>query len=211
MHKHKVQIAASILSADFGELNKDIKSVEDKVDLLHVDVMDGHFVPNLTFGAPVVKCIKTKLPMICHLMVENPEDLIDDFAAAGAGGISFHQEVAPHMNRLVERIKSLRMKAGVAINPATPVWTLEDIVDELDFVLVMSVNPGFGGQEFIPEALEKVALLREMSPDLSIEVDGGVNEKTAAKIIEAGANILVSGSYIFSSKNRADAIKNLRG
>lgn len=211
MDKPKVKIAASILSADFGNLNEDIKSVEKDVDLLHVDVMDGHFVPNLTFGAPVVRHIKTKLDMYCHLMVSNPEDFIEDFVKAGANGIAVHQETSDHLHKLVQEIKSHGVKAGVAINPATPVWTLEDIIDDLDYVLVMSVNPGFGGQKFIEETLEKIAMLRDMRPDLDIEVDGGVNDKTAPKIIEAGANVLISGSYIFGATNRAAAIKKLRG
>lgn len=209
--KSGILVAPSVLSADFGILNEEIKSLEKYADLLHIDVMDGHFVPNLTFGAPVVKCIKTKLPMHCHLMVSNPESLIDDFAKAGASGITIHQETTPHLHGMIQKIKSLGVRAGVAINPSTPVWTLEDVIDDLDYVLVMSVNPGFGGQKFIEEALDKIAWLREMRPDIDIEVDGGVNDKTAKRIRDAGANILISGSYIFGAKDRKAAISKLRG
>lgn len=207
----KIKISASILSANFGELNKEIKAIEKHVDMLHVDVMDGHFVPNLTIGPPVVRHIETKLPMHCHLMVTGPENMIEGFAKAGAERISFHHEAVRHHHKMIQSIKALGVKAGIALNPATPVWSLEDIIDDLDFVLLMSVNPGFGGQKFILETLDKITMLREMKPDLDIEVDGGVNDKTAPKIIEAGANILVSGSYLFGSKNRAEAVKKLRG
>lgn len=206
----KIKIAPSILSADFGRLNEEVASIEKFADVLHVDVMDGHFVPNLTFGAPVVKYIKTKLPMNCHLMVSNPEELIESFVKAGASTITVHQEATDHLHRLVQKIKSFGLRAGVAINPATPIWVLEDIIGDVDEVLVMSVNPGFGGQEFIESSLEKISLLRGMRDDLDIAVDGGIDDKTAKKVVQAGANILVSGSYIFNSCDRKKAIEKLK-
>lgn len=210
MKAKKIQITPSILSADFGQLNEDIRSIEKFSDGIHVDVMDGHFVPNLTFGAPVLRSLKTKLPRHCHLMVEHPERYFEDFVKAKAASIIVHQETCKHLHRSIQEIKSYGILAGVSINPATPVWTLEDILDEVDVVLVMSVNPGFGGQEFIPSALEKISLLREMAPDLDIAVDGGINDETAPQVISAGANILISGSYVFQAKNRQKAIERLR-
>lgn len=207
----QVKIAPSILSADFGKLNEDIASVEPYSDWIHVDVMDGHFVPNITFGAPVMKWIKTKLPLDVHLMIENPSMYVEDFVKAGAASITVHQGVTPHLHRLIQQIKSLGVKAAVSLNPSTPVSTLVDVLDDLDMVLIMSVNPGFGGQEFIPQALEKIKELRAMKPDLDIEVDGGINAETAKQCIEAGANILVSGSYIFKAEDRVKAIESLRG
>lgn len=207
---NKIQISPSILSADFGKLNEDIATVEPYCDSLHVDVMDGHFVPNLTFGAPVVRHIKSKLPLQCHLMVERPQDYIKPFAEAGAQMLIVHQEAAEHLHRLVMAIKEHEMKAGISINPATPVGTLEEIVDDVDQVLVMSVNPGFGGQEFIPDAVDKIRQLRLMREDLEISVDGGINDQTAKLVVEAGANVLVSGSYIFKAKDRKAAIESLR-
>ncbi len=208
--KKKIQIAPSILSADFGRLNEDIKTVEADCDLLHVDVMDGHFVPNLTFGAPVVRCIKTKLPLSCHLMIRNPEDFLSDFVKAGAATITFHAEVVKDKSALIKKIHRLGVRAGISVNPETSVSALTRVLDEVDEVLVMSVHPGFGGQKFIEGALEKIAWLRKMRPDLDIAVDGGIDDMTAAKVVQAGANILVSGSYIFNSKNRKKAIASLR-
>jgi ribulose-phosphate 3-epimerase len=205
-----IKIAPSILSADFGKLNEDIASIEDYVDIIHVDVMDGHFVPNITIGAPVVKYIKTKLPLDVHLMIENPGNFVEDFVKAGATNITVHQEACAHLHRVIQQIKSFGVKASVSINPATPVDTLKDVINEIDMVLVMSVNPGFGGQDFIPQALQKIKELRSMKPNLDIEVDGGINAETAKLCIEAGANILVSGSYIFKAENRVQAIQSLR-
>ncbi len=207
----KIQIAPSILSADFGKINEEIASVEDHVELIHLDVMDGHFVPNITFGQAVIKCLKSKLPMDCHLMIDNPERFIEEFAKAGVSSLTVHQEVCPHLHRVIQQIKAAGVKAAVSLNPSTPVDTLVDVLYDLDMVLIMSVNPGFGGQKFIPQALDKIKKLRQMKPDLDIEVDGGINAETAKMCIEAGANILVSGSYIFKAEDRLKAIESLRG
>ncbi len=207
----KIQIAPSILSADFGKINEEIASVEDHVELIHLDVMDGHFVPNITFGQAVIKCLKTKLPMDCHLMIDNPGRYIEQFAKAGVSVLTVHQEVCPHLHRVIQQIKSVGVKAAVSLNPSTPIDSLADVLDDLDMVLIMSVNPGFGGQKFILQALDKIRKLREMKPDLDIEVDGGINAETAKMCIEAGANILVSGSYIFKAEDRLKAIESLRG
>lgn len=214
----KIQIAPSILSADFGKLNEEIASVEPYVDLLHVDVMDGHFVPNITIGPPVVSCIKTKLPVDLHLMIEHPERYVEDFVkAATANGldkkdvsITVHQEACKHLHRVIQQIKLLGVKAAVSINPATPLEMIEEVLDDVDMVLIMSVNPGFGGQKFIDHVLAKVRELRKLKRDLDIEIDGGVNAETAKLCAEAGANILVAGSYIFGAKDRKAAIDSLR-
>lgn len=206
----KIQIAPSILSADFGTLNEEIASVEPYVDLLHVDIMDGHFVPNITMGPPVVRKIQTKLPLDLHLMIEHPEQYIDDFVEAGAASITVHQEACTHLHRVIQQIKAAGVKAAVSINPATPVEEIKHVLDDVDMVLVMSVNPGFGGQKFIPVALEKIRELRDLKPNLDIEVDGGVNAETGKQCIEAGANILVAGSYIFGADDRKAAIESLR-
>lgn len=213
-----IKIAPSILSADFGKLNEEIASVEPYVDLLHVDVMDGHFVPNITIGAPVVGWIKTKLPIDLHLMIEHPERYLEDFVkAATLNGLSkqnvsitVHQEACKHLHRVIQQIHSLGVKAAVSINPATPLEMIRDVLDDVDMVLIMSVNPGFGGQKFIEHAVQKIQLLREIMPALDIEVDGGINAETAKKCVDAGANILVAGSYIFGAKDRKQAIAGLR-
>ncbi len=205
-----IKIAPSILSSDFGDLNAQVALVEPHVDWVHVDVMDGHFVPNLTFGAPVAKKIKTNLFMDVHLMVENPGNYVEAFKEAGAGMMTVHHEACPHLHRVVQQIHDAGMKAGVALNPATPVSVLEDMLDEIDYVLIMSVNPGFGGQKFIPQAVEKVRKLREMAPDLEIGVDGGVNAETAKQVVAAGANVLVAGSYIYKSDDPLAAIESLK-
>ena len=206
----KIKIAPSILSADFGSLNEDIKTVQPFVDLLHVDVMDGHFVPNLTFGAPVIRCIKTTLPLSCHLMIENPEKYLEDFVKAGAATITFHAETVSDMSVLIKKIHALGVRAGVSVNPETDVKVIENVLNEVDEVLVMSVHPGFGGQKFIETALEKIKWLREKRSDLDIAVDGGIDDLTAPKVLQAGANILVSGSYIFKAADREAAINKLR-
>jgi len=205
-----VKIAPSILSADFGKLNEEIASIESYSDMIHLDVMDYHFVPNLTFGAPVIACIKTKLPMDCHLMVENPELYLDQLAKIGAYSVTVHFEATNNLNSLVAKIKELGMKASVAINPATVTQNLKDILPFVDMVLVMSVNPGFGGQHFIEIALDKIKELKKMKPDLLIQVDGGINAETAKLCIQAGADILVAGSYIFGAENRQKAIESLK-
>jgi ribulose-phosphate 3-epimerase len=205
-----IKIAPSILSADFGRLNEEIATIEPYTDLLHVDVMDGHFVPNITIGAAVVSCIKTKLPIECHLMIENPEKFIPDFAKAGASIITVHQEVCPDLKKVFALIKSFGVKCGVSINPDTPAEKIMDVVKMADMILVMSVHPGFGGQEFIESVLDKIVLLRQWAPGVDIAVDGGVNAGTCGKCVQAGANVLVAGAYIFKSDDRKKAIESLR-
>jgi ribulose-phosphate 3-epimerase len=205
-----IKIAPSILSADFGKLNEEVASIEAYADLLHVDVMDGHFVPNLSFGAPVFACVKTALPLDCHLMVEDPQNYIEQFKKAGAFRMTVHFEVCAHLHRVVQEIKAAGMEAGVALNPATSVAVLENILDELDHVLIMSVNPGFGGQSFIAESVNKVAKLRAMSTKINIGVDGGINAETAKLVKAAGCDLLIAGSYVFGSKDRVAAIESLR-
>lgn len=208
--KNKVLVAPSILSADFGALNEEIASVEPYVDMISVDVMDGHFVPNITVGAPVLKCIKTKLPIECHLMIENPEKYIEAFAEGGASIISVHYEaMRENTPEVLKCIRELGCKASLAIKPATAVSEIESYLPLMDAVVVMSVEPGFGGQEFMPEALGKIRRIRELKPELDIIVDGGINAETAKLATEAGANILVAGSYIFGAADRKAAIKNL--
>jgi ribulose-phosphate 3-epimerase len=212
-----VRIAPSILSADFARLGAEIAAVErGGADLIHVDVMDGHFVPNLTIGPPVVRSIKkvAKVPLDVHLMIEEPDRYLDAFVEAGASMISVHVEVLPHLHRTVQAIKALGAKAGVAINPSTPVVALEEIAADLDHVLVMSVNPGFGGQTFIPRSESKIrairALLAREGSRASIEVDGGVDRSNAARLIDAGATILVAGNSIFGSPDPERAVQELR-
>jgi len=212
-----VKIAPSILSADFARLGDEIKDVElGGADYIHVDVMDGHFVPNITIGPLIVEAIRpvTKLPLDVHLMIENPDQYIEAFAKAGADYITVHVEASRHLHRTIQLIKSTGVKAGVVINPATPVESLKHIIEDLDMVLLMSVNPGFGGQKFIPSVLPKIRQVREMAdavnPNLEIEVDGGVNEETAKLCVEAGATVLVAGSAVFNKEDRAAAIAQLK-
>ncbi|MFC1810409.1 ribulose-phosphate 3-epimerase [Patescibacteria group bacterium] len=205
------KISPSILSADFGRLNDDIKTVEQHSDYIHVDVMDGHFVPNLTFGAPVVRHIKSKLPLDVHLMISNPGDFIEDYAKAGADVLTVHYEAADDLHELLAKIKENGMRAGVSLKPRTEAEALENYLDEVDWVLLMSVEPGFGGQVFMPNVLDKIKWIRERAPELDIAVDGGINDETGRKCIEAGANILIAGSYIFKAENREEAIDLLRG
>jgi ribulose-phosphate 3-epimerase len=215
----KIKVAPSILSADFSRLGDEIRAVEAAgADIIHVDVMDGHFVPNITIGPMIVQAARkvTKLPLDVHLMITNPELYIVDFAMAGADYITVHVETAFHLNRLVQSIKEHKgVKAAVSLNPATPLSSLDYILEDLDMVLIMSVNPGFGGQAFIPSALDKIRTLRKLINDrglkTKIEVDGGVKPDNAAKIIKAGADILVAGSAIFGMKDYAAAIRGIRG
>lgn len=208
-----VKIAPSILSADFAKLGEEIKEVESAVDYIHVDVMDGHFVPNITIGPLIVDAIRpvTDLPLDVHLMIENPEHYIQAFVDAGADIITVHQEACPHLHRVVQQIKQAGVKAGVVINPATPVESIEYVLEDVDLVLVMTVNPGFGGQSFIPSGLNKIKQLFDLRSEhgysYEIEVDGGVNQETAKQCIDAGADVLVAGSAIFNKDNRIEAIK----
>lgn len=212
-----VRIAASILSADFAKLGAEIAAVErGGADLIHVDIMDGHFVPNLTMGPPVVRSISkvAKLPLDVHLMIEEPDRYLEAFVDAGAAMISVHVEVLPHLHRTIQAIKALGAKAGVAINPSTPVGALEEIVPDLDHVLVMSVNPGFGGQTFIPRSESKIRAIRSLldreGSRASIEVDGGVDRTNAARLVDAGATILVAGNSIFGTPDPERATQDLR-
>ncbi len=203
-----IDLAPSILSADFARLAEDANAaIRGGATVLHVDVMDGHFVPNITIGPPVVKSLRkaVDVPLDCHLMIENPDEYIPAFADAGANWISVHQEATRHLNRSLELIRTCGAKVGVVINPATPVQTLGEVLDMVDYVLVMSVNPGFGGQRFIPGALEKVRKLATMRAakgvDFRIEIDGGIDLHTVGPAVRAGAEILVAGSHIFGRGN----------
>ncbi len=212
-----IKIAPSILSADFAYLAEEVKAVEAAgADVLHIDVMDGRFVPNLTIGPLVVKALRkvSSLPFDVHLMIVEPDRYIEDFAEAGADWISVHAEACVHLHRTLSRIRELGKKAGVALNPATPLDTLEYVLDELDYIVLMSVNPGFGGQKFIPAVLDKIRALKEFlheqERDLPIEVDGGVNLETVGEVVRAGANILVAGSAIFGTQDYTATIKAFR-
>ena len=216
-HQPTVWIAPSILSADFAALGRDIAAVErGGADLIHIDVMDGHFVPNITIGPPVVRAIKriATRPLDVHLMIEDPDRYIRDFAEAGASMISVHVEVLPHLHRTIGFIKSLGVKAGAVINPSTPVSSVEHVATDLDFVLVMSVNPGFGGQSFIPHSLEKLrrlkALLAATGSSAQIEIDGGVDGSNIPDLVAAGASILVAGNAIFGAGDAEGATRTLR-
>lgn len=214
-----VKIAPSLLSANFADLTKDIRKLEEgKADYLHLDVMDGIYVPNITFGPPVIKKIRkvTELPFDVHLMIDRPERFIEDFVDAGADIITVHEESTTHLHRTIQIIKSLGIKAGVTLNPTTPLSTLEYILDDIDLILVMTVNPGFGGQSFIQAMKEKIAKTREIidenNPDIILEVDGGIKLDNAREIIELGADLLVVGSGIFNADDitkRVEKFKSL--
>lgn len=210
-------IAPSMLSANFANLGDDIKMVnESEADLFHLDIMDGLFVPNISYGFPVIKAISklAKKPMDAHLMIVDPDRYFDNFKEVGVEYLSVHYEACTHLHRSLQRIKNLGMKAGVALNPHTPVHLLSDIIQDADFVLLMSVNPGFGGQSFIENTISKVEALKDLilqkSPNCLIEVDGGVNQENARQLVKAGANILVAGNTVFSTQNPKEAIKQLK-
>lgn len=216
-----ILVAPSILSADFGRINAEIKGIEGASDLIHVDVMDGHFVPNITFGPGQIAHMRSKKPFDVHLMIEHPERYVERFAeavkrAVGARNYAksflvVHEEVLDKPAGVLAMIKKMGMRAGIAINPATPWEVVIPVLPLVDMVLCMTVQPGFGGQKFISSVLQKVRKLRAMKPKLLIEVDGGINDKTAKLCIKAGANVLVAGNYVFASRNRVRALKLLKG
>ncbi|MEJ2004273.1 MAG: ribulose-phosphate 3-epimerase [Cyclobacteriaceae bacterium] len=210
-------IAPSILASDFANLQKETEMLnESEADWIHIDVMDGRFVPNISYGIPVTEAVRRHAhkPLDVHLMIVEPERYVEDFFEAGASVITVHYEACPHLHRNIQQIKALDCKAGVALNPHTPVSMLEDIIGDIDMVLIMSVNPGFGGQTFIPNTLKKIEQLREIIVDANaetlIEVDGGVNLENARSLVEAGADVLVAGSFIFKSENPAETIWSLK-
>ncbi|HEX8154076.1 MAG TPA: ribulose-phosphate 3-epimerase [Thermoanaerobaculia bacterium] len=211
-----MKIAPSLLSADFSRLADELATIEQGADILHLDVMDGHFVPNITLGPPVIKALRgqTKLPFDCHLMIEQPQRYIDRFLDAGADMISIHYEAEPHLQRALQMIRDGGAKAGIALNPATPAEVLSTAIEFCDYVLVMTVNPGFGGQKFIEPCVAKIrhiaGLIRQRGVNVEIEVDGGVDRKTAPLVTAAGATILVAGSAVFGQGDRAAAMESIR-
>ncbi|MHA6258660.1 ribulose-phosphate 3-epimerase [Sporosarcina sp. CAU 1771] len=212
-----IKIAPSILAADFSKLAEEVKEVEAAgAELIHIDVMDGHFVPNITMGAIVVEALRpvTKLPLDVHLMIENPDIHIEQFAKAGADYITVHVEACVHLHRTLQFIKSFGVKSGVVLNPHTPVETILHVLDEIDLVLFMTVNPGFGGQKFIPSVIPKIKqlsdIIQERGLAIEIEIDGGINEETIVPCVEAGATIFVAGSAIYNEKDRASALQRIK-
>jgi len=213
----RVRIAPSILSADFSKLGAEVQAIDEAgADYIHLDVMDGHFVPNITFGPVVVESLRkvTKKPFDVHLMIAPVDPYIEGFAKAGADIITFHPEAGAHPHRTIQLIKSYGKKAGISLNPSTPVSVLDHLIGDLDLILVMTVNPGFGGQKFIP-LLDKIAEIRKRidatGRDIDLEIDGGVNAETAKQVIAAGANVLVAGTAVFKEKDYGEAISRLRG
>jgi ribulose-phosphate 3-epimerase len=210
-------ISPSVLSCDFANIQRDVEMINDSTaDWFHVDVMDGVFVPNISFGFPVIEAIKkhAKKPLDVHLMIQNPDQYINEFKKAGADILTVHYEACPHLHRTIQAIKEAGMKAGVALNPHTPVNLLEDVIEDLDLVLIMSVNPGFGGQKFIKKAIQKVIqtkeLIKKSNSKAVIEVDGGVNLETGKELIEAGVDVLVAGSFVFNSESPQNTIEKLK-
>ena len=210
-------ISPSLLSADFGNLQRDIEMINNsKADWFHLDIMDGVFVPNISYGLPVIKTVKkhAKKPLDVHLMIVNPDKYIDEFYKAGADILTVHYETCNHLHRTIQSIKAKGMKAGVSLNPHSPISLLKDIIHEIDLVLIMSVNPGFGGQKFIPNSINKIKELRQLITETGantlIEVDGGVDNTNAKTLVEAGCNALVAGSFIFGSENPIATIENLK-
>lgn len=208
--KPKIKIAPSILGADYGDLNHYLQKLELFSDWFHVDVMDGNFVPNLSIGAMVVDRIKTTVPLDCHLMINHPEQYIEDFAKAGAYAITVHAEATKDLKATIQKIHDLGCKAGVSINPKTSVTKIEKVLPFVDLVLIMSVEPGFGGQKFMPEVLEKIEIIRKKYPELDISIDGGITDKTAPSARAAGANVFVAGSYILKADSPKEAAERLR-
>jgi len=213
-----IRIAPSILAADFAALGEAVRAVErGGADYIHLDVMDGHFVPNLTIGPPVVRAVRkvASVPLDVHLMISDPDRFIDAFAEAGAASLTVHVEALPHLHRTIHYIKGLGLGAGVALNPATPVSTIEEIAADVDLVLVMTVNPGFGGQSFLPAMLPKIEALRtridRLGLPIDLEVDGGVATDTIRRVVDAGASVLVAGNAVFGKKDRKQAMADLRG
>lgn len=213
-----LKIAPSILAADFSKLAEEVKCVEELgADYIHIDVMDGHFVPNITLGPGIVKCLRphTTLPFDVHLMIENPDQYIKEFKDAGADIITVHVEACRHLHRTLQLIKQYDMQCGVVLNPHTPLEMIKHVLSDVDWVLIMSVNPGFGGQTFIPDSLNKISTLNQWRQDgkfsFIIEVDGGVNEETARLCEEAGADVVVAGSAVFNAQNRQLAIQKIKG
>ncbi len=212
-----IKLAPSILSADFARLLEDVKKVEEVgCEYLHIDVMDGHFVPNITLGPGIVKSLKKDVNMVfdTHLMIENPDNYIKDFVDAGSDLIVVHQEACRHLHRTIQNIKSYNVKAGVALNPATPIETIKHVLEDVDMVLIMTVNPGFGGQSFIESTIEKIQELKkiidEKNLNVDIQVDGGIKPNNIDKVVKAGANIIVAGSAIFNSDDIAQTVKLMR-
>lgn len=212
-----IKLAPSILSADFARLLEDVKKVEEAgCEYLHIDVMDGHFVPNITLGPAIVKSLRKDVNMVfdTHLMIENPDNYIKDFVDAGSDLIVVHQEACKHLHRTIQNIKSYNVKAGVALNPATPIEAIKHVIEDVDMVLIMTVNPGFGGQSFIEGMIEKIKELKQLIDDknlnVDIQVDGGIKPSNIDKVVKAGANVIVAGSAIFNSDNIAETVKQMR-